>query len=114
MRDEGGRDSAPLVEYQLRSRDGAPMPGWIKLDRRGLAIIERPADADTLRFVVIGIRADGSRVEMPVLIQGETGEVQRDADAPVQQGAKRLGAMLPPPAARAAADAARLASAFNG
>jgi VCBS repeat-containing protein len=113
MRDQGDPGQPPLVEFQLRTRDGRPMPAWIKLDPRGLAIIERPVDADELRFIVVGIRADGTRVELPVIVQGETGEVQRDVDPPEQRGAKRLGAMIPSPGARASAEANALAKAFN-
>ncbi len=74
-----GKDSDPrIIEYQLRSRDGKPLPGWIRMDARGLAIIERPVDAETVHLIVRAIRADGKVIEIPVLVQGATGEIQLD------------------------------------
>jgi large repetitive protein len=74
-----GKDSDPrMFEYQLRSRDGKPLPDWIHMDARGLAIIERPADAETIHLIVRAIRADGQVIEIPVLVQGATGEIQLD------------------------------------
>jgi large repetitive protein len=74
-----GKDSDPrMVEYQLRSRDGKPLPDWIHMDARGLAIIERPVDAETIHLIVRAIRADGQVIDIPVLVQGATGEIQLD------------------------------------
>ncbi len=85
-----GKDSDPrITEYQLRSRDGKPLPGWIRMDARGLAIIERPVDAETVHLIVRGIRADGKVFEIPVLVQGATGEIQLDEKI---KAAKTIGA----------------------
>jgi large repetitive protein len=74
-----GKDSDPrMVEYQLHSRDGKPLPDWIHMDARGLAIIERPVDAETIHLIVRAIRADSQVIEIPVIVQGATGEIQLD------------------------------------
>ena len=69
VRDIGAESDPRIVEYQLRSRDGSPLPSWIRMDARGLAIIERPVDAETVRLIVRAIRADGQVIEIPVVIQ---------------------------------------------
>ncbi|WP_298303488.1 Ig-like domain-containing protein [uncultured Erythrobacter sp.] len=78
MRDIGGDGQARIVEFQLLTRDGTPLPDWVRMDPRGLAIIERPADAETLRVIVRAIDANGQNIEIPIIIQGSTGEIQID------------------------------------
>jgi large repetitive protein len=113
-----GKDSDPrMVEYQLRSRDGKPLPDWIRMDARGLAIIERPVDADTIRLIVRAIRADGKVVEIPVLIQGATGEIQLDDKLTGKTRIGAAGSLSETMAVASAAvtdEAARLLAAFNG
>ena len=77
-RDIGKPGDPPVKLFQLRMRSGAPLPDWIKFDNRGLAIIERPVDADEIRLIVRAIREDGKVIEVPVVIQGATGEIQLD------------------------------------
>jgi hypothetical protein len=78
MRDIGADGQARIVEFQLLTRDGTPLPDWVRMDPRGLAIIERPADAETLRVIVRAIDENGQRIEIPIIIQGSTGEIQID------------------------------------
>ena len=78
VRDLGAGDDPMIVEHQIRMRDGKPLPGWIHFDKRGLAIIERPADVDEIHLIVRSIRSDGKVIETPVVIQGATGEIQLD------------------------------------
>jgi hypothetical protein len=112
-----GKDSDPRVtEYQLRMRDGSALPEWIKMDARGLAIIERPADAEEIRLIVRAIRADGQVIEVPVLVQGATGEIQLDEKA--GKTPDRVSQLLPFGAALAQVEAlastesTRIANAF--
>jgi large repetitive protein len=112
-----GKDGDPrIVEFQFRMRDGKPLPDWIHFDARGLAIIERPADADEIRMIVRAIRADGKVIETPVKIQGATGEIQldqkRDAGTKTSSAAP-LHQTMAMADASAAAEAARLAAAFQ-
>jgi large repetitive protein len=78
VRDIGTGNDPMIVENQLRMRGGGPLPEWIHFDKRGLAIIERPADVDEIHLVVRSIRSDGKVIETPVVIQGATGEIQLD------------------------------------
>jgi large repetitive protein len=115
-RDIGADGVSPIVEFQFRMRDGKPLPEWIKFDARGLAIIERPADADEIRMIVRAIRADGKVIETPVIIQGATGEIQLDEKlkAGTKTGdAAPLHKSMALADASAAAEAARLAAAFQ-
>jgi large repetitive protein len=112
-----GKDGDPrITEYQLRMRDGSALPEWIKMDARGLAIIERPVDAEEIRLIVRAIRADGQVIEVPVLVQGATGEIQLDEKA--GKTSDRVSQLLPFGAAVAQAEAeastesARIANAF--
>jgi VCBS repeat-containing protein len=111
-----GKDSDPrVIEYQLRSRSGGAVPDWIHMDSRGLAIIERPVDADEIRLIVRAIRADGKVIEIPVLIQGATGEIQLDeALGKKLSTAEPLSKTMALAASSVADEAARLAAAFNG
>jgi large repetitive protein len=116
-RDVGKDGASPIVEFQFRMRDGKPLPEWIKFDKRGLAIIERPVDADEIRMIVRAIRADGKVIETPVIIQGATGEIQLDEK--VKAGTKTgdaapLHKSMALADASAATEAARLAAAFHG
>ncbi|WP_447932205.1 Ig-like domain-containing protein [Sphingopyxis fribergensis] len=115
LRDEGAGDTPPIVEYQLRTRDGKPLPDWIRFDARGLAIIERPVDAEQLRLIAIGIRADGSRIEIPVIVQGSTGEIQIDAPVARREtsAAAPLGAIMASAGASGASETAQLLGAFG-
>jgi large repetitive protein len=111
-----GKDSEPrIIEYHLRTRDGSPLPDWIRMDKRGLAIIERPVDAQALRLIVRAIRADGVVMDVAVIVQGATGEIQLD-EASVQRisAAEPLGKTMAHAANSAAEEAAALAAAFGG
>jgi CshA-type fibril repeat protein len=116
MKDIGAEGDPRIVEYQLRTRDGSPLPDWIRMDNRGLAIIERPVDAEELRLIVRGIRADGHVIEIPVLVQGATGEIQLDeklADKKIS-AADSLSQKLAAASAAHITEAERLAAAFTG
>lgn len=116
MRDIGGADASPIVEYQLLMQGGRPLPDWIRMDARGLAIIERPLDADEIRLVVRGLRADGTIVEMPVVVQGQTGEIQIDAKHVSGQQiseAMPLGRMIASQQTAAGDETERLRAAFG-
>jgi hypothetical protein len=78
VRDIGADSDPRITEYQLLMRGGGALPEWIHMDKRGLAIIERPVDADEIHLIVRAIRADGKIIEIPVLVQGATGEIQLD------------------------------------
>jgi hypothetical protein len=113
MRDIGADSDPRIVEHQIRMRDGSALPEWIHFDKRGLAIIERPADMDEVHLIVRSIRADGKVIETPVVIQGATGEIQLDKplktssiDTLNQSFAAVHGAAL--------IEAQRLAASFNG
>jgi CshA-type fibril repeat protein len=117
MRDIGDDSTSPIVEYQLRMRDGRPLPDWIRMDSRGLAIIERPLDADEIRLIVRGLRADGTVIEIPVIVQGETGEIQLDEKLAAGKrisDAAPLGRMIAAQQSAAGDEAARLLGAFEG
>jgi large repetitive protein len=112
-----GKDSDPrIVEYQLRSRDGTPLPDWIRMDSRGLAIIERPADAQEIRLIVRAIRADGQVFDIPVVVQGATGEIQLDEKLSGKKisAAETLSQKLAASSAAHMTEAERLAAAFTG
>lgn len=80
MRDVGSEGDPRFVRFDLMGSDGQPVPDWIQMDERGLAIIERYAGVDQVHLVIIGHREDGTEVRVPVVIQGETGEIQLDGD----------------------------------
>jgi len=116
VRDIGAESDPRMVEYQLRTRDGSPLPSWIRMDARGLAIIERPVDADTIRLIVRAIRADGQVTEIPVIVQGATGEIQIDEKLKLSQnmnGAAPLGSAMAMADASAADETAQLLAAFK-
>ena len=117
-RDIGKQGDSPVKEFQLRMRSGAPLPDWIRFDSRGLAIIERPADADEIRLIVRAIREDGKVIEVPVIIQGATGEIQLDQKLAPKPG-HISRAMTLDQAAKLAENAAndgaaKLSAAFSG
>jgi large repetitive protein len=112
VRDVGTGNDPMIVENQLRMRGGGPLPGWIHFDKRGLAIIERPADVDEIHLIVRSIRSDGRVIETPVVIQGATGEIQ--LDKPLKTGrAETLGRTVERAHGAAQAEADRLATSFN-
>ncbi len=116
VRDIGAESDPRMVEYQLRTRDGSPLPSWIRMDARGLAIIERPVDAETVRLIVRAIRADGQVTEIPVIVQGATGEIQIDEKTKLSQnisGAAPLGSAMAMADASAADETAQLLAAFK-
>jgi CshA-type fibril repeat protein len=116
MRDVGGDDRSPIVEYQLRMRDGRPLPDWIRMDPRGLAIVERPLDADEIRLVVRAIRADGTAIEIPVVVQGATGEIGLDEKITAGKrvsDAVPLGRLMAAEQSAATDETARLLGAFG-
>ncbi len=111
-----GKDGEPrIVEYQLRNRDGSPLPDWIRMDQRGLAIIERPVDADEIHLIVRAIRADGKVIDIAVVVQGATGEIQLDAPLAGKKiaAAEPLAKTLASASVAANDEAARLTAAFN-
>jgi hypothetical protein len=85
------------------------------MDRRGLAIIERTPEVDELHLIVRAVRADGKVIDIPVVVQGATGEIQLDSPLAKRQigAGEPLSRTLD--AARTASDteAARLADAFS-
>ncbi len=116
VRDIGAESDPRMVEYQLRTRDGSPLPSWIRMDARGLAIIERPVDAETVRLIVRAIRADGQVTEIPVIVQGATGEIQIDEKTTLSQnmnGAAPLGSAMAMADASVAEETAQLLAAFK-
>ena len=115
VRDIGSDSDPRITEYQLRMRDGSALPEWIRMDNRGLAIIERPVDAEEIRLVVRAIRADGAVIDVAVVVQGATGEIQLDAPLAVKKisAAEPLAKTLAAASAAATDEAARLAAAFN-
>ncbi len=115
IRDIGADADPRIVEYQLRTRDGSPLPEWITMDKRGLAIIERPVDADEIQLVVKAIRADGKVFEIPVVVQGATGEIQLDTPLPSAKisAADTLSKTLAAATAAANDETATLAAAFS-
>jgi large repetitive protein len=117
MRDIGKNGDPRIVEYQLRPRAGGALPDWIRMDKRGLAIIERPADADTLRLIVRAIRADGKLIDIPIVVQGATGEIQIDEKLPAGRklsDAATLGRAMAAAQSSVGDETARLLAAFNG
>jgi large repetitive protein len=112
-----GADS-PIEQFQLKMRDGGPLPEWIHMDKRGLAIIERPVDAETLRLVVRAVTLDGKILHVPILIQGATGEIQIDdkltkAMTDKYGAADSLAKTMALASIGATTEAADLAAAFN-
>jgi CshA-type fibril repeat protein len=78
-----------IVQYRLRTPNGEPLPEWISFDPQGTAIIEIPAGIDALHLIVEAVRADGSTLSVPVVIQGGTGEIELDREG----GTMRIGAL---------------------
>ena len=115
--DDGAR--APIARVDVRLASGGRAPDWIKVDPRGLAIIERGADMDELHLVVRVTRTDGRTSSTPILVQGQTGEVELDRhSAHAAHNAERghaapLDATLQTPSAAIQSEAARLASFFQ-
>jgi large repetitive protein len=85
------------------------------MDARGLAIIERPVDAETVHLIVRAIRADGKVIEIPVVVQGATGEIQLDEKikAAKTSNAVPLGASMALAQAGVANETAQLLAAFK-
>jgi hypothetical protein len=85
------------------------------MDPRGLAIIERPVDAEEIHLIVRAIRADGQVVEIPVKVQGATGEIQLDEALPGKKisAAEPLSQKLAAASAAVTNEAAQLAAAFS-
>ena len=81
------RDTAPDGAAAIRSVDvrpaQGPAPDWIRVDHRGLAIIERGADMDELHLIVRVTREDGHVSTTPIVVQGATGEVELDRPTPL-------------------------------
>ena len=78
MRDIGADSDPRFVRFEIIGSDGDELPEWIRVDERGLAIIEHHSGLDAVHLVVIGHREDGTQVRVPVVIQGHTGEIQLD------------------------------------
>jgi large repetitive protein len=115
IRDIGSDEAPRIVEYQLRTRDGSPLPEWIRMDARGLAIIERPVDAEEIHLIVRAIRIDGKIFEIPVVVQGATGEIQLDQALAGKStaAADTLSKTMAAASAAANNEAAELAAAFS-
>jgi large repetitive protein len=113
MRDIGADGDPRIIEHQIRMRDGSALPEWIHFDKRGLAIIERPADMDEVHLIVRSIRADGKVIETPVVVQGATGEIQ--LDEPIKtSNIDTLNQAFAAAHGAAFIEAQRLAASFNG
>ena len=113
VRDVGTGDDPMIIEHQIRMRDGRPLPDWIHFDKRGLAIIERPADVDEIHLIVRSIRSDGKVIETPVVIQGATGEIQLDKPLKTAR-ADTLDRTVQRAHGAAKNEADKLAAAFHG
>ena len=105
---EGSR--APISQVSVRDASGRT-PAWIKVDPRGLAIIERGADMDELHLIVRVTRADGRTSTTPIVVQGATGEVELDRHR--SGPARPLAQTLVTPGAARQHAAARLTSSFE-
>ena len=112
IRDVGTGNDPMIVENQLRMRGGGPLPDWIHFDKRGLAIIERPADVDEIHLIVRSIRSDGKVIETPVVIQGATGEIQIDKPLKTAR-AETLDRTVQLAHGAARTEAAKLAASFH-
>jgi hypothetical protein len=75
---EGDGDKPAIVQYRLRMANGEPLPDWVSFDARGAAIMEIPAGTDSLHLIVDAVRADGTVLNIPIVIQGGTGEIELD------------------------------------
>ena len=108
---EGQR--APIRSVDVRLAHGGRAPEWLKVDHRGLAIVERGADMDELHLIVRVTRTDGRTDSIPIVVQGETGEVELDRQTTRHTTAAKLDATLNSPRTATAHHAARLASHFE-
>ena len=107
-------DAAPFARHQLRMASGKPVPDWIRVDPRGLVMIEAPVGVDEIRVVLRSFREDGSFVDTPVTIQAATGEIQLTGSAPARDAAAlRLDDAALAMTSAAEREAARLQSAFE-
>jgi VCBS repeat-containing protein len=114
MRDIGGADASPIREYRIRMKDGGAVPGWIRTDPNGLAVIEPPVGTERVEFVIRAIRADGTVLETPVTIDAGTGEVRVGrGDGEETTTAATLATALALAETQTDREAARLAAAFN-
>ncbi|WP_380783642.1 Ig-like domain-containing protein [Sphingomonas sp. R86520] len=107
---EGEHAEIRAVDVRLANGHAAD---FIHVDKRGLAIIERGADMDELHLIVRVTRENGRTTSTPIVIQGQTGEIELDRPAPVRHRAAPLDATLHTPGAAASAAAARLSSTFE-
>ena len=112
VRDIATDGRAEIRSVDVRMAGGGAAPDWIRVDPRGLAIIERAANMDELHLIVRVTRADGRTTSTPMLLQGATGEVELDRQN-YRPRAAPLDATLQTPSAAADADAARLSSTFE-
>lgn len=116
IRDIGKDNDARVTEFQIKMRGGGTLPDWIRMDPRGLAIIERPVDAQEIHLIVRAIRADGKVIEVPVIVQGATGEIQLDLPAEKTTGkisqAEPFDHALAQAQSLASRESARIADAF--
>jgi large repetitive protein len=115
VRDIGADTDPRIVEYQLLMRGGGALPEWVHMDKRGLAIIERPVDAEEIHLIVRAIRADGKVIEVPVVVQGSTGEIQLDGKVKEtgKISAAPLGEAMALAQSAASDEAAKLLAAFK-
>ncbi len=109
-----GTGQPPIIAFRLRTHDGSPLPEWIRMDERGLGILEVPAGTEALRLVVQAVRADGSVLEIPIVVQGATAEIQLDRQSNAVASAQPLSAQLAANAGATDDETSRLMAAFNG
>ncbi len=104
-----------IVEYRLRTANGDPLPEWISLDPRGSSIIEIPVGTEALHLIIEAVREDGSILNIPVVIQGGTGEIQLDrTGGTMRTSALPLSDDLRALASAADAETLKLMASFGG
>lgn len=112
VRDTATDGRAPIRSVDVTPATGERRPEWLRVDHRGLAIVERGADMDELHLIVRVTREDGRVTTTRIVVQGATGEVE--LERPPGRGSHApLHATIQTPAETRAAAAARLAASFE-
>ena len=112
VRDIATDGRAAIRSVDVTSATGERSPEWLRVDHRGLAIVEAGADMDELHLIVRVTREDGRTTTTRIVVQGATGEVE--LDRPPGRGSHApLHATIQTPAENRAAAAARLAASFE-
>ena len=116
VRDIAADGRSPIRSVEVIPASGGARPEWLKVDPRGLAIIERGADMDELHLKVRVVREDGRVTVTPIVVQGATGEIELDRvhhrTGPPLPSAP-LHATVQTPEQTAAAEAARIQQSFQ-